>query len=217
MKYKLITLFLFFSFISSINVKAQENTDPQIILNNARLAYYSSGGITADFILNMVDHKTNDKYDLSGKIYMKGDKFKMDIPGATTWFNGKTQWVYIKDINEVNISTPSGDDLQDISPSALFNLYEKDYKLSYNGEKRSNGKKVNEIELTPVKKKSEIKKIVVQIDKATDLLTSIKIINKSQFENDLKIKKMQTQLNIADDTFVFNAKNYPKVEIVDLR
>lgn len=217
MKYKLLTLLSIISFFC-VTSKAQDTqNDPKVILNDARMAYYSSGGITADFSLNMVDHRTNDKYNFVGKISMKGDKFKMDIPGITTWFNGKTQWVYIKDSNEVNISNPSDEELQDITPSALFNLYENNYQLSYNGEKRVNGKKIVEIELVPVQKRSEIKRIVVQIDKATDLLTSIKIINKSQFENELTIKKMQTKINISDETFVFNGKNYPKVEVIDLR
>lgn len=213
MKHKLLTLLFVISFFC-ITANAQ---DARSILNSARTTYYSSGGITADFSINSVDHKTNDKYNFIGKIYMKGDKFKMDIPGITTWFNGKTQWMYVKDNNEVNISNPSGDELQDISPSALFNLYENNYKLSYNGEKKVDGKKVIEIELAPMKQKSDIKKIIVQIDKDSNLLTSIKIINKSQFENDLKIKKMQTKVNLSDDTFVFNSKDYPKVEIVDLR
>lgn len=46
---------------------------------------------------------------------MKGNKFKIEIPDAITWFDGTTQWVYIKDTDEVNITNPTGDELQAIS------------------------------------------------------------------------------------------------------
>ena len=42
-----------------------------------------------------------------GTIYVKGNKFHARTPQAIVWFNGKTQWTYMKSTDEVNVSTPN--------------------------------------------------------------------------------------------------------------
>ena len=148
---------------------------------------------------------------------MKGDKFKIEIPDAITWFDGKIQWVYVKDTEEVNISNPTGAELQGISPSMLFSIYKKGYNLSYKGEKRIGGKTVLEIELIPQKKNADITKILLQIDKASNVFSKITLTDKAGIQNILSIKSYQTGTNIPDATFSFNKKDYPSAEIVDLR
>lgn len=186
------------------------------ILDKASDTYHKTGGVAVNFTLNSTDSKAKDVHSYDGRAYMKGDKFKIEIPGATTWFDGKTQWVYIKDTEEVNVSTPSGEELQGISPSILFSIYKKGYNLSYKGEKRVGGKTIQKIELTPQKKKADISKIVVEIDKATNTFSSISITDKSGLNNTLVIKKYKPE-SLVEAIFIFNKNEYPKAEIVDLR
>jgi len=56
----------------------------------------------------------------------KHNKFKLEMPDMETWFDGKTQWVWIKSTNEVNVSTPSSAEIAAISPLALLNIYKAD-------------------------------------------------------------------------------------------
>ncbi|WP_108821582.1 outer membrane lipoprotein carrier protein LolA [Dysgonomonas sp. Marseille-P4361] len=187
------------------------------ILDNASEAYQKAGGIIATFTLESRDTKAKDTYSYDGTAHMKEDKFKIEIPDAITWFDGATQWVYIKDTDEVNISSPTGEELQSISPSVLFNIYKKGFNLSYKGEKRSAGKLVHEIELTPQKKTGDFTKIVVQINKANNIFHRITLTDKNGLENTLTIVKYQTRNALADDTFKFNKVDYPSAEIIDLR
>ncbi|NDV79603.1 LolA-like putative outer membrane lipoprotein chaperone [Dysgonomonas sp. 511] len=187
------------------------------ILDKASETYNNAGGVIVSFTLDSKDIKSKSTYSYDGKAYMKGDKFRIEIPDAITWFDGKTQWVYIKDTEEVNVSNPTGEELQAISPSVLFNIYKKGFNLKYNGEKRMAGKVHQEVELAPQKKGAEFTKIVVLIDKSSNKFSKITLTDKAGMENVLTIKKYQTGAALADTSFRFEKKNYPNAEIVDLR
>lgn len=210
MRTKLITLLLLATTIANAQ-------NARSILDKASEAYNKAGGITASFTLDTKDTKAKNTYSYDGKASMKGNKFKLEIPDGITWFDGNNQWVYIKDTDEVNVTNPTGEELQNISPSAIFSLYKNGFKLAYKGEKIVKGKSVYVVELTPEKKKAEIIKITVTIDKTSNLFTSITVVNKTGLENTLSINKMQTGVSLSDATFAFNKKNYPGVDVIDLR
>lgn len=212
MKSKLFTFILLAALTSTVSAQ-----NARAILDKASEAYNKAGSVTVSFTLDAKDIKAKNTYSYDGKAYMKGNKFKIEIPDAITWFDGITQWVYVKDTEEVNISNPSGEELQGISPSALFGIYKKGYNLSYKGEKRSGGKVLQQVELTPQKKGADITKILVEIDKMTNIFSTITLTDKSGIQNILSIKNYQTGSNIPETTFTFNKKDYPKAEIVDLR
>lgn len=191
--------------------------DARSILDNAATAYNNAGGIKASFILNSKHSSSNDTYSYDGTALLKANKFRIEIPDAISWFDGHTQWVYMKDTEEVNISNPDKSELQNISPSYIFNTYKNGYNLTYRGEKNSGGKTLMEIELTPTKLNSDLKKIVIGIDKSTNIFSSITITDKSGMTNYLRVTKISTNINLSDEIFKFNKSNYPNAEIIDLR
>lgn len=212
MKTKLFTLILLAT--STLLASAQ---DARTILDKASETYNKAGAVIASFTLDSKDPKTGSIHSYDGKAYMKGDKFKIEIPDAITWFDGTTQWVYVKDTEEVNITSPTGEELQAISPSVLFNIYKKGFKLSYKGEKKAAGKVLYEVELTPEKKGGDFTKIIIQIDKVSNIFYKVRLIDKAGLENELTIKNYQTDKNLPDNTFQFDKKDYPRVDIIDLR
>ncbi|PXV65427.1 outer membrane lipoprotein-sorting protein [Dysgonomonas alginatilytica] len=206
----LILAFLFW--ILGLNAQ-----DAKSILDKANLAYNQAGGITASFTINTEDVKGKTVYSQDGKAYLKGNKFKIDVPDGITWFDGKTQWVYAKGGDEVNVSNPTGEELAGVSPFVLLSLYKTGFKLNYKGEKKEKTKTVYVIEMIPLGKKSEFTKMVVHIDKATNMFTSVNTFGKDGVNNHLIITKLQTGVNLPDNTFVFNKKDYPQIEVIDLR
>lgn len=211
MKLKLLILFTLIPFLG---IEAQ---NARAILDKAAAAYTKAGGLTASFTLDSKEIKTKSIYSIDGTISMKGDRFKIDIPDATTWFDGKTQWVYMKGTDEVNITEPTGEELQGISPSSIFSIYKQGFDLLYKGEKKVAGIALFEVELISQNKSSNFSKIIVQIDKTTNLFHQIILFDKSGYENKLSIRKMKTNINLLDKTFIFNKSEYPDVEIIDLR
>lgn len=202
-------------FCVSLSMAMAQNA--RSILDKAADKYNKSGGVTAGFIMKSKELKSNTTYSYDGHVWMKGEKFKIDMPEMTNWFDAKTQWVYVKETEEVNITLPSSEELQSISPSVLFSVYKKGFTLSYKGQQAVEGKTAMVVELVPESKRSSVKKLVVYIDKATDLPSKLVMYDDNGYENAITIHNLKTQQNLSDSMFVFDAKQYPEVEIVDLR
>ena len=206
----LLGLFLF----CIATISAQNATS---ILDKAAAAYENSNGLTADFAMQTRSDIQQVSESFSGTIDIKGDKFVLKTPDMVTWFDGTTQWAYLERNEEVNVTTPGGDELQMVNPALLLRSYKKGYTAAYKGESTApNGKAAFDIELTP-KKKSDITKVSLQIEKFSGLPASISVSTKNGINTTVRINKVKMNVNQPDSYFVFYTKDYPDAEIVDLR
>lgn len=212
MKLKLFTIGILLLSFTKLN--AQE---AKTILDNAAVAYSKAGGIDATFKLEVKEQKTGSVQIYKGTAKMKGDKFRINMNEVATWFDGKTQWVYIKETNEVNVTEPTGEELQGVNPSSIFSIYQKGYELKYNWEKNMKGTTVQQIEMIPQSKDSNFSKILVQVNKTTKLFSQIIASDKNGYTHILSVTQIKTGVNIPDSDFTFNASEYPQAEIIDLR
>lgn len=196
------------------NGQAQE---AQAILDQAAQAYEQSNGIKANFAIHSVVPQQNISESFEGVINMKGDKFKLETPDMITWYNGETQWVYLMRNEEVNVSTPSGDELQLTNPTVLLRQYKKGFAVQYKGTSTTRqAKSAYDITLTP-KKKSDIQQVDLQIEKVSHIPAAITITDKNGATVSIHISKWVTGKNQADSFFSFNESDYPDAEVIDLR
>jgi len=87
------------------------------------------------------------------------------------------------------------------------------YKL--NGVVKSGGKDLQEIELTPIDKTKAFHKVLLYVSNST--IFSTKVFEKTGNRYIYNVNDMKTGVSITDQSFVFDAKKYPGVEVVDLR
>lgn len=191
--------------------------DARSILDKVSSAYSDVSGFVLTFTLNTIDNPAKTTYTHDGKAYLMGDKFKIVVPDGTTWFDGKTQWLYLEGSDEVNVSTPTGEELLSISPIAMLNMYKSGFKLNYKGEVTENARALYVIEMVPSKKGSEVDKMVLKVDKQNCFFAEITIKGQDKVDNQLIIRKTAKAIGLTDNYFVFNQKDYPGVEIIDLR
>lgn len=71
------------------------------------------------------------------------------------------------------------------------------------------GKKVQEIELTPIDKSKPFFKVLVYVDEKKQTIASTKVFEKAGNKYTYSVTKMNTSAPISDDLFVFDAKNIP--------
>ena len=203
-------LFAAFSF-------AQSSVSAKNILDKAYSAYENSKGIKMSFNVATTDENGSAYQDQKGIALVKGNKFKIEMPTIDTWFDGKTQWVLMKDLNEVNISNPSSEEIASISPLALLSMYKTGYTLKNPVTKTVNGKSASVIDMTPTGSKSDFKNISVALDKKTNTVLQVSLTMKNGMKNKIDISDYNANYNFADADFVFDKSKYPKVEIIDLR
>ncbi|MFZ4457292.1 MAG: LolA family protein [Bacteroidales bacterium] len=214
---KLRTIFSLFIFSISFTLFAvQQNQKGVQILDKARETYEKAGSVSAEFSVTIFQ-KSKPVSTQSGSIKMKGSKFRVMTDEAEVWFDGKNQWVLPIGTEEVSLSAPSETELDAVNPSSLFQIYNKGFRCNFAGLKVVNGKSVNIIDLIPIKPKQGIDKITLNIDEKSSILSLIFIQNKNGNHQKINITNYKSGLNYNDNLFVFNKKQYPNVEFVDVR
>ena len=212
-------IILFISFISiSVFTFAQLDPDAKIVLDKLSSVTKSHTNIQADFKVDYQNVKDNIKNSSEGKITLQGDKYKLDFMGSIIFFDGKTQWSYLEDANEVNITEPEPDD-EDIfnNPKLLFTIYEKDFKYQLINNTTENGINYSIVDLYPEDIDEDYSRIRLQINTDKYYLSSATIFGKDGSHYNITINKYDTDIKLAESFFVFNEKKYPNVEIVDMR
>ena len=175
------------------------------ILDKAAATVSNPNGVQANF--QMVSKQYGSTY---GSISIKGRKFHASTPEAIVWFDGKTQWTYMKNNDEVNVSNPTEAELQAINPYNFINIYKQGFKLS--------SKKVNnsyEVHLKATDKKRKIQEMYIIVDQQSYRPTHVKMYQNGKWTVLLISSLKSTSLN--DGLFQFNAKDFPQAEIIDLR
>lgn len=150
-----------------------------------------------------------------GTLLLKGNKFYLDSGGIQSWFDGKTQWSYLKSSEEVNISNPTPEELQTVNPYALLSLYKNGYNYKYAGTKSRNGKQGYEVILTP-EKEGDIVSITLFVTRAYRPVY-IKVEQANRSVNEIIVSSYLTHQPLDDASFRFDKRKYPEAEIIDLR
>lgn len=167
----------------------------------------SGKGISLKFLLQQ-----NDMENVEGSIDMQSDKFVLQVPDMITWFDGTTQWTYLKSSEEVNISIPEKEELLQTNPCLLLQSYKKAFDCKFIEKKGD----VCELSLIP-KQHSEITEIEIFVNEKQTALTHITVIQKDGQKTDVDIIRYETNTNFPANHFVFPKGLFPYAEIIDLR
>ena len=220
----LITVLIvsFFTAAYSQGVEATNDPAAKKVLDAVSAKFKTYKGVQSDFTLQIEDSKGKIQGERKGTVYMKGSKYRVKIgPAAETeqdiFFDGKNVWTYDRASNEVTI-TQADESTGGITPQKLFsNFYDKDFLYKLNGEKTVNGKLVQEIEMTPVDKTKAFHKVYVLVDKKAQTIYRTRVLDKSGNVYSYTVNNLQAKPTLSDALFVFNKKDFPGVEELDLR
>lgn len=219
MKHVYTTLLLvFISFISvTAQPKGMGNNDPAAkkVLDAVSLKFKTYKSVSAKFSLKIENAAGKNLGVKTGSVYMKGVKYRINVTGQEIFSDGSNVWTFDKASNEVTISRldPSANSL---TPQKLFtNFYDKDFLYKLNGAVKLNGKNLKEVELTPIDKTKPFHKVLVYVD--NNAINTTKIFEKTGNRYTYSTNALVSNGTIAEAMFVFDAKKYPGVEVVDLR
>lgn len=183
------------------------------ILDAVSAKFKSFKSVQSKFALKIENAANKLMGNKSGTVYMKGTKYRIQVSGQDIFCDGSNVWTVDAAAKEITLTKldPSNNT---ITPQKLFtNFYDKDFLYKLN----SDTKGVQEIELTPIDKSKLFHKVLVFINKATQTITSTKVFEKAGNRYTYTVSGMNTNTVIPDATFTFIQKNYPGMELVDLR
>ena len=177
----------------------------KLVLDKTASVLSNKGGVTANFSITGKNIGTT-----SGKISVKGRMFQASTPQAMVWFNGKTQWTYMKSQQEVNVSNPTEAELQAINPYNFINIYKKGY--SYTMKTVSAG---YEVHLKATDAKRQIQEMYITVNKSTYAPSQVKMRQGKKWTT-INVSSLK-KANLSSSVFTFPSKDYPNAEVIDLR
>lgn len=194
---------------------AQPAHDPKAaqILDEMSKKYKSFKSFKADFSYVMESPSAGKPETITGEIFVKSEKFKLNLGSQEIYNNGTTVWTYLKEENEVNISNYEPDP-EEITPSNIYNVYQKGYKyllLEDNATSQT-------VDLIPEDKTKKIFKIRLTIGKKDRAIKSWKMFDKSGNRYTYTVVKFLANPQGVDDKFfIFDKTKYKGVVESDLR
>jgi outer membrane lipoprotein-sorting protein len=150
--------------------------------------------------------ETTDKQ--SGDLTIKGNKFRMTLGSNETKFDGKTQWVFISEYNEVSVTEPTKEELREINPLAMIEYYVEKDKIS-----QGDDGVINFYPTDP--KNSEYFRIELRLNKVN--LPARLVIHQKNGDKITLVWDSLNKTKVSDEYFTFDVVKYPNVEVNDLR
>lgn len=209
--------------VCSLSLKAQTKgigkNDPEAkkILDAVSSKFKTFKSVQSAFSLKIENNSGKTLGAKSGIVYMKGLKYRISVTGQEIYCDGSIISTFDKSTNELTI-TKVDPTANSITPQKIFtNFYDKDFLYKLNADVKVRGKTVQQIELTPVDKSKPFFKVLVNVDKKSQTISSTKIFEKAGNIYMYDISNMNTTTMVSDAQFIFDAKKNPGVEVVDLR
>jgi outer membrane lipoprotein carrier protein len=214
MKNSLLILLSFFA----LSFYSQEDPKAKAILDDVSKTTKAYKTITASVVRSSFnkDKKLTEKQDW--KVQVKGQKFKLEIPGNTIVCDGKTIWNHNKDAGEVTIKNFDPNN-EDQNPSKIFTLYETGYKYKYDKEEKVGTVICHVIDLYPSVKpeKKKFHTMKLYVDKVKKQVVQMKSLLKEGGVDLFEVKSFKLNAEINDNLFTFDTKGFKPDQITDER
>lgn len=148
----------------------------------------------------------------SGTIAMQGNKYSVSLNnGVRSISDGKSQWIYNPQNNEIIIGERSDIGTPTDNPFIIFSNPSEHYKISY-GKKRNSS---YEIILSPKKDKRYSKIIIVfGINRMPEEI-KIEVSNGNRYN--IKINSVKKKTNFPNEKFILNINDFKGATVTDLR
>ncbi len=213
--FSILTFFLSFFGINN-DSKALNDPKAKALLDNVSKTYKGFSSIEAKISLITESPSSNKNTTQNGNVFLKGEKYKIDMGKQVVLCDNKSVWTFLKDINEVQINDyePNKDD---ITPSNMFTIYKNDFNYIMNGEENIDKTNCAVVDLMPKDKSKPFFKVRIWIDKNAKYIKQMKVFDKNGNRYTYVVLSFNTKSNLEDAFFKFDTTKYPGVKVEDLR
>lgn len=222
---KQLLLFLFVG-VFTFQLSAQRNvlskatdSDPAAtaLLKKVQQKYEAFNTVGMDFSLIIKVPEMREEVQ-KGKLLQKGDLYKLEMKDQLVFFDGNTMWLYLQNMNEVQIMDAKEMPEGMLSPKDLLRIYEKkDFVYALTSRVKLGERLVEQIEFKPLKQDVDYSKMRVSVEKNTNEIVQIEAFTKDGSRYTLRVDKLIPNPSLSDATFRFDKKDFPDVYVEDLR
>ena len=215
----LLIILSYFILISNVSFAQDQDPKAKPILDDLSKTTKAYKTIVSEYIFTIINKEKKQIEKQTGKVQVKGNKFKLDIPGNVIVCDGKTIWAHNKDAAEVTIKNFDASNEDQLNPSKIFTMYETGYKYKYEKEEKVGTATCHVIILYPSVKpeKKKFHTVKLYIDKTKKQMVKMVMSMKDGSTQTYEIKVFKPNAELADALFVFDLKPFKADQITDER
>lgn len=211
MKYLFILLSIF---VSSTAIYAQD-AKAQGILDKLSAKIKAQKSFYIEFSSNVTNSSSGKNETLTGKGWVKGDKFYASYGENTIISNGVKTWSIVKEEKTVYEADASETDSESMNPKKLMTMWETGFKNKYDKEEKLGDEMVHVIYLYPKNSKTaDFHTIILYIGKDDNELKKVIMKSNDGTRMTYSMTKFTSNPTVEDSKFVFDIKKYPGYKLV---
>lgn len=194
---------------------AQDDTKAKEILDKASAKLDGWKTLKIKFGVT-ISAPESDPISQKGTIYVKGEKYMLDITDQEIYCDGINITSYLKEDNECYKSLVADSEEEIMSPIELLTIWEEGYKFRYDDTQEYAGETCHAIFLYPKDPSdSQFHTIKLLVNDARSEVVYVYLKGRDGTNMKYKLVKMEKDVEIPDSKFVFNEAEHPGVECYD--
>ena len=206
----ILTLFTLLAFTSF-----GQDEKAQGILDALSKKITGSTSFYIEFSANFKNNSTGVDDDVTGKGWVKGDKYYASFGDNTIISNGVKTWTVVKEEKTVYEADADEDDDESINPKKLMTIWESGFKNKYGKEMTLNDETVHVIYLFPKSPGTvDYHTVILYVSKSTNELKKSVMKMKDGTIMTYRLTKFTLDPEIDDSKFIFDEKKYPGYTVV---
>lgn len=164
----------------------------------------------------LVDLKNDFELSQEGIVQIQGDRFHLDLGDYVIYSDGETVWTYEPEMNDCYVDDAEVMREDGMDPSALFTIWEEDFKREWMGRSTISGRDCAHVNLYASEEKPFHTMQLFIDDKALEI---VRIVMKGREGSDVTytVTSFSTTLNVVPGMFTFPAEKHPGVDLIDNR
>lgn len=194
---------------------AKDDPEAHALLEQMAAAVKDKPSVTVEFNITVDSQRNGQKAKQTGSLKLQGEQYVLVLGSITTYSDGKTVWVWQKEVKEVDISDAENDP-DEMTPARLFQSFNEGYRQHLVGKRQQAGRQLTDIDLYPLQK-NDLVRLRLSLDAKTLQLAAAMQQMRNGDKIFIDITSYKTDASYPAATFHFDTAAHPDVEVVDLR
>ena len=163
--------------------------------------------VSLQFNYNLYSAEANINQETSGKVQLKGKKYRFEYLGIIQLNDTKNTYTIVPENEEVSIVS-NEDAESEMNPAKILSFYNEGYRFQWDIAQNVGNKKVQYIKLIPIDSNADIAHILLGIDSQKKEVYKVIETGKNGTQTTITITKYETNTNSPPDLFSFDEKKY---------
>ncbi|MGY3793316.1 LolA family protein [uncultured Aquimarina sp.] len=199
---------IFFLAIATLFITTAHAQDAKKLLDEVSAKVKSYDNIVIGFKYALNNPAENVSQETRGDVTLLGEKYLLNLMGTEQMYDGNKLHIIIPEDEEINISSQSPEDEASVTPSKMLTFYEDGYTSKMDIVQNVQGRKIQFVKLNPIDTNSDLKEILLGIDKQTKHIYKLILMQNNGTNITITVNSFKTNQPLSSTLFVFDESKY---------